>query len=109
MPKVRMLNRPAGLCSFGLLFVLLVGNASPSHAATKYFRVKNVPPGQIVWMRSGPAISFKRVSHLPYNARHILTYRCAKFETEEWCEVRQHGFRGWVSKRYLVEEKTRKV
>lgn len=95
----------------GTMLLLMLPLASPSDASSNsgYVRVANVSPGDVVWLRSGPASTFKRVKPLPYNARHIRNYGCQAFETAKWCQVRYLGLLGWVSERYLIEEKTKKV
>lgn len=89
--------------------VLLAADAAPLHAAAKYVRVTNVSPGKVTWMRAGPGTSFKRVKPLPYDTRHIWSYGCRRVAFQQWCQVRHLNVRGWVSGRYLVGERTRKI
>ena len=89
--------------------LLLIVNAAHLHAATHYVRLKNVRPGEVVVMRAGPGRAFKALSPLPYNTRHIWSYGCRQVGFEKWCRVRHLATWGWISGRYLANEKTRKI
>ena len=82
---------------------------SPSTAEPTWFRVKDVRPGSVLWVRSGPAVSFKRIGLLPYNARHIRSFGCKKVGRGTWCRVLYRHTKGWVSKNYLKRDRKRRT
>jgi uncharacterized protein YraI len=89
------------------LLLLLAADVTPAPAAARYVKVTNLPPGGVVWMRSGPGHFFKRIGFLPHGARHVRAYQCKQLATGAWCQVRYQGTRGWASQRYLAKDPTR--
>ena len=77
---------------------------SPVIADSSWFRVKNVRPGSVVWVRSGPAVTYKRIGFLKAGSRHIRSLGCQKLGRSEWCNIIYRGTEGWVSKRYLAKD-----
>jgi len=60
--------------------------------------VTGVPSWDVLWMRSGPGIRFRRVGSIPaYSCRVRVTGPCVG----NWCKVRYRGQRGWAHTRYL--------
>lgn len=96
-------------CSLGILLLTLVCDVNAAEASATYLRVKNVPQGNVVWIRSAPAYSSKRIGQLPYDARHVRSYGCQRLTIDRWCKVRYLGVRGWVSQRYLAVDRSKKV
>jgi uncharacterized protein YraI len=49
-------------------------------------------------MRTGPSVYYPRITVIPVGSP-VIIYRCT--QGQRWCSVRWHGYRGWVSRRYL--------
>ena len=81
-------------------------SAEPAAAASRYFKVVG-PVGKVVWIRSGPAWTFKRIGFLPARARHIGSTGCKALATGRWCRVQYRGTWGWVPRRNLARDTMR--
>ncbi len=80
-----------------------------AESVARYVRVKNLSPGRILLIRSGPGRSFEPIGFLPHTARHIRNYGCKNLATGRWCELRYRGTRGWANERYLMADKARRT
>lgn len=80
-----------------------------AQGAAKYIKVKNLAPGRILLMRSGPGRSFEPIAFLPHNARHIRSFGCKNLATGRWCDLIYRGVRGWASQRYLTTDRRRRT
>ena len=91
--------------------ILVVAQGSVSFAAqnASYVKVSGLSLGHVVWVRSEPVSSAKRIGFLPATARHIRSYGCKRFAASSWCDVRYRGTRGWVSQRYLKPDTAQRV
>ncbi len=61
--------------------------------------VVGVKSWDVLWIRSGPGIRYRKVGAIPYNACRVRVYwrTCRGF----WCRVYYRGVRGWSHTRYL--------
>ena len=46
-------------------------------------------------VRSGPAVTYKRIGFLKANSRHIRSLGCQKLGRSEWCNIIYRGTEGW--------------
>ncbi len=88
---------------------LSVVEPAQAKTSSSYVKVIKLPPGQVLWIRSGPGQSFKRIGFLPYSARHIRNYGCKHFASGDWCSLRYRGARGWAAKGYLAADHGRRT
>ncbi len=63
--------------------------------------VVNVASWDVLWMRSGPGVHYRRIGAIPPKACGVRGYwnTCRG----NWCKVRYAGRIGWVNQRYLDE------
>jgi restriction system protein len=63
----------------------------------------NVPPNDILNLRSGPGTRFPSIAKLPADASGILVFDQDQVWDGDtwWCPVEWNGLRGYVSRRYL--------
>ena len=93
-----MSSIPFRAATFGLALIgaaaALPFSASQASAAC----VVNVASWDVLWMRSGPSVNYRRIGNIPANACGVrVTGPCAG----NWCKVRWRGRRGWVNMRYI--------
>ena len=61
--------------------------------------VQGVRPDDVLWMRTGPGVRFRRESSLPFNECNIRVINNCR---GNWCIVEtSEGATGWVNTRYL--------
>jgi hypothetical protein len=96
---------------FGLLTLVLsqIAVAAQTDAIGRFVRVTELPFGQVLWMRSAPDYSSKRIGFLPANARHVRNFGCEPFASGTWCELGYLGTRGWAERRYLAADLARQA
>lgn len=78
-------------------------------AESNYVKAKGLSPGHVLWLRSEPTGSSKRIGFLPYSARHIQNFGCERANSRHWCQVIYRGTRGWALKRYLTDDRDRRA
>ena len=87
---------------------VVAGLSATQAAATAdgpdYFRVVGVVRGDVLWIRSGPSVSYRKVGSIPYNGRGVSNLGCRRFGRSYWCNVEYGGVVGWSSGRYLAED-----
>jgi len=108
MPAPEVFRRWCRL-SFAALFLVISPAGVSLAQSASYVKVTGLPVGRVVWVRSKPVSSAKRVGFLPATARHIRNYGCERSVASGWCQVRYRGTRGWVSKRYLKPDSAQRV
>ena len=55
----------------GLTLTLFATQGTSANAAAPYFKVHGLPPGAVLWVRSGPGPQFKRIRVFPgYGPSH---------------------------------------
>ncbi len=109
MPLGAMSGLSPRLALAAAILVTVLGGESLAASDVSYVKVTGLPVGRVVWVRSKPGMSAKRVGFLPATARHIRSYGCSRFVTSGWCQIRYRGTRGWVSKRYLRPDLARRA
>lgn len=107
-------NLPArGYVTAALTLILSSGVLTPLQAdaqvVSRYVKVDGLASGQVLWIRSGPGLGFKRIGFLPSTARHIRNFGCRQVATGTWCEVRYRRARGWASRRFLAADGGRRA
>ncbi|WP_425350531.1 SH3 domain-containing protein [Methylorubrum extorquens] len=85
------------------------GGVGAAAQNASYVKVTGLSAGHVVWVRSEPMSSAKKLGFLPAKARHIRSYGCMRLAASGWCEVRYRGTRGWVSKHYLKPDTAQRV
>ncbi len=105
----RAIARLPSLVLAAAILVAAPGGVSLAAQSASYVKVTGLPVGRVVWVRSKPVPSAKRVGFLPATARHIRSYGCERLVASGWCQVRYRGTRGWVSKRYLKPDTAQRV
>ena len=93
----------------GLTLTLFAIQGTSANAAAPYFKVHGLPPGAVLWVRSGPGPQFKRIGFFPATARHIRSYGCRKFVRGTWCRVEYRGGLGWAPQRLLSKDNGRRA
>jgi uncharacterized protein YraI len=73
-------------------------------AEPDWFRVDGVSPVRVLWVRSGPAVTFKRIGFLRHDARHIQNLGCQQLAGGTWCRIRYRRTEGWVSRNFLARD-----
>lgn len=109
MPDPAVFGQWSRLAFAAFFLVSIPGGESLAAQSASYVKVTGLPVGRVVWVRSKPVSSAKRVGFLPATARHIRSYGCEHFVASGWCQVRYRGTRGWVSKRYLKPDTAQRV
>lgn len=106
--RIREFGRWLG---FGLLALGLsqMAIAAEARAIGRFARVSGLPFGQVLWIRSAPDNSSKRIGFLPSNARHVRNFGCKPFTSGSWCELSYGGARGWAERRYLAADLARQA
>ena len=70
-----------------------------------YATTRNVDPGDVLKIRSGPGTRFSVVAAIPAGASDISTFEAKQVWDGDtwWVPVQWHGFRGYVGKSHLSE------
>ena len=83
--------------------------ATHEKITARYVKVDGLPPGQVLWIRSGPGTQFRRIGLLRYNARRVRNLGCKELPQGYWCKITYRGVRGWSSGKYLSNDRSRRV
>ena len=72
---------------------------SPASAAC----VINVAAGDVLWMRTGPSVRYRRIMGIGPKACGVRVSWRSCVRGGRWCKVRYGGHVGWVNMRYIDE------
>lgn len=95
-----MKGRFLSLATAGLLSAMalsLDATQTPAQAAC----VTGVASWDVLWMRAGPSVHYRRVGSIGPNACGVRVYWNSCVRGGRWCRVRYRGMRGWVNMRYI--------
>ncbi|MCH9807598.1 MAG: SH3 domain-containing protein [Alphaproteobacteria bacterium] len=79
---------------------LFVSVTSPALACAccGTWQVRNVAAYDVLNIRSGPSVNYKKVGSIPSGSACVIrTGRCKR----GWCRISFANFEGWVNRRYL--------
>lgn len=65
--------------------------------------VTGVDARDVLWMRAGPSVRYRRVGSIGPRACGVRVYWRSCVRGGRWCKVRYKGVRGWVNMRYIDE------
>ena len=65
--------------------------------------VVGVPSWDVLWMRAGPSVRYRRIGSIGSRACGVRVYWRSCVRGGRWCKVRYRGRRGWVNMRYIDE------
>jgi uncharacterized protein YraI len=98
-------------CSSGWVnarFLIDQRTPPPDSAGRATYRVVNVASWDVLYIRSGPGPGNDERGRIPPNTGEISIGRCEvpPQGIYRWCQVDFQGVRGWVSSRFLADERT---
>ncbi len=88
-----------------LSLLILFSTTGIATTSPCYYRVTGVKQDDMLWIRSGPDVSYLRVGAIPPTATEILaTGVDINVDGTYWLPIRYQGVYGWVNRNFLLED-----
>ena len=97
-----MKGRFLSLAAAGLFSTLTLAVDAANNVAQAAC-VTGVSGWDVLWMRAGPSVRYRRVGSIGPRACGVRVYWSTCVRGGRWCKVRYRGRIGWVNTRYLDE------
>ena len=97
-----MKRRVLSLAAIGLLSALAL-SADGANSAARAACVVGVPNWDVLWMRAGPSVRYRRIGSIGPRACGVRVLWRTCVRGGRWCRVRYRGRSGWVNMRYIDE------
>jgi len=92
---------------FMFMVTILVVFQSPTTFSTEpcFYQVIKVQKGDVLVMRFGPAVKYRKISTIPYDTRGIeMTGPDIQIGKSRWVPIRYQQMEGWVNRAYLSDD-----